>query len=292
MSDHLHAAEPAANRPSQGRFRSARRLLQRKHRVESGLFLAEGPQAVREALAHGSVTEVWVEGSRESRSLARDERPGSRSPSERSESRSLARTARDAGVPVFEVTPAELKTVCDTVTPQGIVAVCHSVDTELDAIPADARLVVVCAQVRDPGNAGTVIRCADAFGADAVILSADSVELHNPKIVRASVGSIFHLPIVTGADLENTLGFLRDRGMRVLAADGGGTRDLDAMLDSGDLAAPTAWVMGNEAWGLPPEHAALADEVVSVPLHGLAESLNLATAAAVCLHASAYAQRR
>lgn len=278
MTDPNHR-EPAGSRPSQGQLRSVRRLLQRKHRLDTGLFLAEGPQAVREALAYGRVAKVWY---------AADSAPG-----ERSESKGeLLATARAAGVPLFEVSAAELKQLSDTVSPQGIMAVCRAVDVDLDAVAKDARLVVVCAQVRDPGNAGTVIRCADAFGADAVILSADSVELHNPKVVRASVGSIFHLPIVVGADLENTLGHLRDRGMRVLAADGGGVRDLDAMLDAGDLAQPTAWVMGNEAWGLRPEHAVLADEVVAVPLHGLAESLNLATAAAVCLHASAYAQRR
>lgn len=264
--------EPAADRPSQGRFRSARRLLQRKHRLDTGLFLAEGPQAVREALAHGDVEEVWytLDNPRVSE---------------------LVTVAQSAGVRTFGVSSSDLASISDTVTPQGIVAICRAVDVELDALPATARLIVVCAQVRDPGNAGTVIRCADAFGADAVILSADSVELHNPKVVRASVGSIFHLPIMVGADLANTLADLRDRGMRILAADGGGDRDLDTMLAAGDLAQPTVWVMGNEAWGLPAEHAALADEVVSVPLHGLAESLNLATAAAVCLHASAYAQR-
>ncbi|GAB3622243.1 RNA methyltransferase [Mariniluteicoccus endophyticus] len=261
------------NRPTQGQFRSARRLLQRKQRLETGLFLAEGPQAVREALAYGDVTEIWY--------VVGNDRVTE-----------LVDAGRRAGVRTFGVSSAELDSMSDTVTPQGVVAICRHVDVELDAIPRDARLVVVCAQVRDPGNAGTVIRCADAFGADAVILSEGSVELHNPKVVRSSVGSIFHLPVVVGADLENTLADLRDRGMLVLAADGGGTRDLDAMLDDGDLNRPVVWVMGNEAWGLPPEHAVLADEVVSVPLHGKAESLNLATAAAVCLHATAFAQRR
>ena len=150
-------------------------------------------------------------------------------------------------------------------------------------------LVVICAQVRDPGNAGTVIRCADAFGADAVILSSDSVEVYNPKTVRASVGSLFHLPIVVGVDLAEAIEACRDAGMQIFATDGASGTDLTDL--GADLEKPTAWVMGNESWGLPVEHLALADRTVAVPIYGNAESLNLATAAAVCLYASASAQR-
>jgi TrmH family RNA methyltransferase len=152
-----------------------------------------------------------------------------------------------------------------------------------------AKLVVICAQVRDPGNAGTVIRCADAFGADAVILSNDSVEVYNPKVVRASVGSIFHLPIVTGVELDEAISACRAAGMQIFATDGQAGTDLTDLGDA--LAKPTAWVMGNESWGLPVEHLRLADKTVAVPIYGQAESLNLATAAAVCLYASASAQR-
>ena len=153
----------------------------------------------------------------------------------------------------------------------------------------DVSLVVICAQVRDPGNAGTVIRCADAFGADAVILSSDSVEVYNPKTVRASVGSLFHLPIVVGVDLAEAITACRKAGMQVFATDGAAGTDLTDLDE--DLQKPTAWVMGNESWGLPVEHLALADRTVAVPIYGQAESLNLATAAAVCLYASASAQR-
>ncbi|NNG19494.1 RNA methyltransferase [Naumannella sp. ID2617S] len=266
--------EPAGDRPGQGRLRSARRLLQRKQRLNTGLFLAEGPQAVREALADPErVRELFhVDGN------------------ERLQPLLVA--ARRAGVRAYAVTAAELATITDTTTPQGIVAICEHTEGTLDDLGAAARLVVVCAQVRDPGNAGTVIRCADAFGADAVVLTADSVEVTNPKVVRASVGSLFHLPVVTGAHLANTLDFFRDKGFQVLAADGGGQDTLDVLADSGTLARPTVWLMGNEAWGLPPEHAVLADRQVAVPIFGRAESLNLATAAAVCLYASATAQRR
>lgn len=153
------------------------------------------------------------------------------------------------------------------------------------------RLVAVLAHVRDPGNAGTVLRCADAAGADAVVLTDASVDLYNPKAVRASVGSLFHLPVAVGVPVERAVAGLQDAGVRILAADGAGDRDLDDELDRGTMGGPTAWVFGNEAWGLPEETRALADAVVSVPIHGKAESLNLATAAAVCLYASARAQR-
>lgn len=249
-------------------LRSVRRLTNRRGRDVAGTFLVEGRQAVREALALSDVVEeVIVE-----------------------EPDKHADLLEDADVPVWRATQNQMRQLSDTVTPQGIVAVCRQLSHVLTDL-VDARLVVICAQVRDPGNAGTVIRCADAFGADAVILTQGSVELHNPKTVRSTVGSMFHLPIVTGIPLAEAVDFCKGRGMQVLAADSGGT-DLDLLAAEGALSGPTAWIMGNEAWGLPPEDAALADKVVSVPMWGAAESLNLSSAAAVCLYQSASSQRR
>jgi TrmH family RNA methyltransferase len=178
------------------------------------------------------------------------------------------------------------------VTPQGLVGVCRFLDAPFeDILAARPRLVAVLANVRDPGNAGTVLRCADAAGAEAVVLTDASVDLYNPKAVRASVGSHFHLPVAVGVPVEQAVAGLKGAGVRILAADGAGTDDLDDELDKGTMGGPTAWVFGNEAWGLPEETRALTDAVVRVPIHGKAESLNLATAAAVCLYASARAQR-
>ena len=160
-----------------------------------------------------------------------------------------------------------------------------------DVLAAAPRLVVVLAAVRDPGNAGTVVRAADAAGADAVIFSADSVDCYNGKCVRASAGSLFHLPVVVDAPLGSTTDALRAADLRILAADDSAEVELDALESRGDLAGPTAWMFGNEAWGLPAAVQALADDAVRVPIYGRAESLNLATAAAVCLYASARAQR-
>jgi TrmH family RNA methyltransferase len=151
--------------------------------------------------------------------------------------------------------------------------------------------VTVLSHVRDPGNAGTVLRASDAAGADSVIFTDASVDPYNGKCVRASAGSLFHLPVVTGPRFDTLIPSLKAAGLTVLAADGAGTQTLDDLQDSGALAQPTAWVFGNEAWGLPDEILSHVDNVVRVPIHGRAESLNLAAAAAVCLYASARSQR-
>jgi TrmH family RNA methyltransferase len=182
--------------------------------------------------------------------------------------------------------------LAQTVTPQGLLAVCGFIDVPLGTLtqPAPA-LVVLLANVRDPGNAGTVLRTADAAGAQAVVFADASVDPYNGKCVRASAGSLFHLPVVAGARLEEAVVAMRAAGLRIVAADGRTGRPLDDPDVQARLSEPTAWMFGNEAWGLPPDLVALADEPVAVPIYGKAESLNLAAAAAVCLYASARAQQ-
>ena len=205
----------------------------------------------------------------------------------------LLGAAADESIPVFTASVRQLAELTETVSPQGIVAVCRTVDVPLAAaLDGSPRLVVVCDQIRDPGNLGTVIRCADAFGADAVLITGDSVDLYNGKTVRASTGSMFHLPITSGADLGEAAEAARAAGLQVLGADGAGDRTIDGLGAAGELSRPTMWVLGNEAWGLPPDRAALLDGLVALPMYGRAESLNLSTAAAVFLYASATAQHR
>jgi TrmH family RNA methyltransferase len=183
--------------------------------------------------------------------------------------------------------------LAQTITPQGVLGVCTFIDVPLAQLTgASPALVVVLAHVRDPGNAGTVLRTADAAGAHGVVFSAASVDPYNGKCVRASAGSLFHLPVVVGVSAAEAAASLRAAGLRILAADGRGRRSLDELADAGELAGPTAWLFGNEAWGLPGDLLALADETVAVPIYGRAESLNLAAAAAVCLYGSARAQRQ
>jgi RNA methyltransferase, TrmH family len=190
------------------------------------------------------------------------------------------------GAPLTLVDDRALAALSPSVSPAGLVAVCRFLDVPLEDALA-GHLVAICADVRDPGNAGTVIRTADAAGADGVVLAGQSVDAYNAKTVRASVGSLFHLPLALEPDPAAAVRSAQQRGLTVLAADGAGEVDLfDA-----DLSGPTAWLFGNEAWGLPDDLAALADHRVAIPIHGRAESLNLSTAAAVCLYASACAQR-
>ena len=257
------------------RVKAARALGKRALRLRARSFLAEGPQAVGEALARDAVvTELFLT------SAARSRHGG------------LAARASRQGAPVHVVSGEVMAELAQTVTPQGILAVCRFVDVPLPALAGAApRLVAVLANVRDPGNAGTVLRTADAAGADGVVFSDASVDPYNSKCVRASAGSIFHLDMVLGGPVADTVGQLRAAGLRVLAADGRTGQPLDQVEPRGVLGEPTAWLFGNEAWGLPEDILALADETVAVPIYGQAESLNLAAAAAVCLYASARAHR-
>ena len=257
------------------RVKAASQLGKKAFRERSRSFLAEGPQAVREALRQpGVLTELFGTG----QGLARHPE--------------LAEQAASQGVAVHEVSGQVMAELAQTITPQGILGVCRFVDVPLDSLLTSAiRLVAVLANVRDPGNAGTVMRTADAAGADGVIFAAASVDPYNSKCVRSSAGSLFHLPVVAGVPLEETIKVLRSAGLQVLAADGSASHLLDSGEGGPDLALPTAWLFGNEAWGLPDSLLGLADDVVAVPIYGKAESLNLAAAAAVCLYASARALR-
>lgn len=266
----MSTSEPDATPAiSAGALRSARRLQRRSGREATGEFLAEGPQAVREALRIPQLVKLVVVDDPD---------------------RHAELLAGASGVRVVGAAPDELASITDTVTSQGVVAICRTPRADLADLGESPRLVVICSQVRDPGNAGTVIRCSDAFGADAVILTQGSVDWTNPKTVRSSVGSVFHLPVISGVSLLEALAWASERGLRTLAADAGG-RSLADLTDAGELASPTAWVLGNEAHGFTPDELASVDEVVSVPMWGAAESLNLSTAAAICLYASATAQR-
>jgi TrmH family RNA methyltransferase len=190
------------------------------------------------------------------------------------------------------VTDRALASLADTSHPQGLVAVCRYRDVELPTVLSRRpRLVVVLAGIADPGNAGTVLRTADAAGADAVVFTDDSVDVYNGKCVRSSAGSVFHLDVVRGGDPVIVVEALRSAGLWVVATDLRGAQDLDELADAGAFAAPTGWLFGTEAHGLSAELSARADARVRVPIHGRAESLNLAAAAAVCLYTSARAQR-
>jgi TrmH family RNA methyltransferase len=190
--------------------------------------------------------------------------------------------------PVHLVTERAAKALSDTVTPAGLVAVCELPRPALDDVLAGApRLVAVPVEIGEPGNAGTLIRIADAMGAAAVILGGYSVDPYNGKCLRASAGSIFSLPVVVAADVDAVVGALQAAGMQVLAT----AVDGELCLDDAHLAAPTAWLFGAESHGLSAQVAQRADHRVRIPMSGGAQSLNVAAAAAICLYQSARAQR-
>jgi RNA methyltransferase, TrmH family len=263
------------------KVKAARQLAKRALRLRARSFLAEGPQAVGAALGRsGVVSQLFITAAARARHA------------------DLADQAARQGAHVQAVSGEVMAELAQTITPQGVLAVCRYIDMPLARLAASGpRLVAILANVRDPGNAGTVLRTADAAGADGVIFSDASVDPYNSKCVRATAGSLFHLPLVMGVPVAQAVGAMQQAGLRILAADGRASRSLDETGPGGPgepgspLGQPTAWLFGNEAWGLPADLLALADDAVAVPIYGQAESLNLAAAAAVCLYASARAAR-
>jgi TrmH family RNA methyltransferase len=247
---------------------AAVKLQRHTGRRRAGRFLAEGPNLVEAAARRGLVEEVFA---------------------------TSAAADRHAGLlealPVRLVTEAAAKALSETVTPAGLVAVCQLPQTDLSAVLAGRpRLIAVAVDLAEPGNAGTLIRTADAMGAAAVVFAGHSVDPYNAKCLRSSAGSTFGVPVVVEPDAAAVLRRLRDEGMQILAT----TVDADCDLDDVEplLVRPSAWVFGPEAHGLAPEVAALADQRVRIPMAGAAESLNVAAAAAICLYQSSRAQRR
>ncbi|HET8589407.1 MAG TPA: RNA methyltransferase [Nakamurella sp.] len=274
------AGDPGVLTERSSRIVGAHRLLRRSRREQTGEFLAEGAQAVREAVSAESERPGAVV-----RELYLTEAAGARHTE-------LVRAAFAAGITVTQVTDRAAAALSDTVTPQGLVARCALPDSDPALLLAGRpTLLAVLVQAADPGNAGTVVRLADAAGADGVIMAGDAVDPFGPKAVRASAGSVFHLPVVRAADPLALVADLTAAGLSVLATTTSAELDLDAAAAS-ILDLPTAWLFGSEAHGLPADVIAAADAAVRVPIHGRAESLNLATAAAICLYASASAHRR
>jgi TrmH family RNA methyltransferase len=252
----------------------ARKLVKRAGRRAAGQFLAEGVQAVREAISAGAASRVFF-----------TEAGAARNPE-------LVAAARTAAIAVDLIDERSAAGLSETVTPQGVVALCRMVDISLaDALLNSPTLAVAIIEGNDPGNAGTILRTADAAGAAMVVFAGTGVDPYNGKALRATAGSIFHLDVVLDPDPLHLVAAAKSAGMQVLATTGAGDVTLDDLADLGALKRATLWLMGNEAHGLPPDVLASADARVQIPIYGRAESLNLAVAAALCLYGSARAQR-
>ncbi|MFC0581317.1 TrmH family RNA methyltransferase [Micrococcoides hystricis] len=282
--------------PRADRVKSVARLSGRSARLKTGKFRVEGPQAVREALRSGLEGKHNVGAVQE---LYYQPETLQRHP----DIAELVDNLDPADVFVRSCTAEVIAAMSDAQTPQGLVAVCTLVGRTEDNEPTGRYVALLCG-LQDPGNVGTIIRAADAAGATATILSSGSVDVHNPKVVRSTVGSLFHLPIYQNQDVSAVVQAYRSAGWQIFAADGYGDVDLDQLqneaLQNGsrqpasqepDLRKNTIWLFGNEAKGLSEAELELADARVAVPLYGQAESLNVATAATLCLYASARAHR-
>ncbi|MET9491349.1 RNA methyltransferase [Nocardia sp. NPDC006630] len=250
---------------------SAVKLHRAPVRRKSGLFLAEGANSVESAFETGRIEELFY-----SAKIAGREHQ-------------LVAGAAASGVRTTLVSDRAAEMLGETVTPAGLFAVCRSVDVPLhEVLSAAPTLLAVPVEIADPGNAGTLIRVADAVGANGVVLAGDSVDPHNGKCVRSAAGSLFHVPLARERDTEKVLSSLEQAGITILATTAKGEVDLDEADEL--LSGPVAWLFGNEAHGLDRAIADRATHRVRIPIHGRAESLNLAAAASICLYASARVQ--
>jgi TrmH family RNA methyltransferase len=245
--------------------KEARQLKNRKDREEKGLYFIEGARIVEEALAAGAristvfVTEAFL-------------RAGG----------NLAELLEKSGCRTYSVTDQIFREISDTETPQGILAVVRMSKMDLNAAEINGGLFVILDSVRDPGNMGTIIRTADAAGFSGVVICKGCVDVYNPKVLRSTMGSIFHIPLYSGGNAVDAVKALKSRGIKVFASH----LDGKSSIYQADLAANAAIVVGSEAEGISDETAEASDLLVRIPMPGAAESLNASVAAAIMMFES------
>lgn len=260
-----HSTESEVLTVRSNKISSALDLLNKKNRILRSEFLVEGPHSVEEVVKANLCKHVFV-----TRDFAL------------TNNKLMSEIAKKR-IDIYEAEDLAIEKLSETLSPQGIIAVADFVATKLEDEDIDiANFAVVLSNVRDPGNAGTIIRVADAAGADLVVFAGTSVDPHNGKVVRASAGSIFNLPVRQDSNVGQVLESFQKSGKKVFIADGVSKKSWDEV----DLTEPLVWVMGNEAWGIKDEDAPVGTRV-SIPIYGKAESLNVATAAALCLYETA-----
>jgi TrmH family RNA methyltransferase len=252
-------------RITKNEIKRIRSLSQKKNRETEQKFVVEGWRALKEVLSSASKVEI---AGVLSRYLDDPDYKG------------ILSQLEERGAVVRELTETELNALADTVHAQGVIAVVlqKTSSIEPDALKRSS-LVVVADSVSDPGNLGSIVRSSDWFNADLLLLGKGCVELYNDKVIRSTVGSIFHLPIVEDVELLSTLRMLKEHGFSVVALSGDGKHSYTDQPMSGKLAI----VLGSEAHGVSPEVRAVADEVVRIPKYGRAESLNVGVACGIVL---------
>lgn len=241
--------------------KAAAELKQKKYRQQQGLFLAEGLRTVEEAVRYGAVQSIFY-------TAIEDDR-----------TRAVLEEAAAKQIKLVCVSDKVLKKIADTETPQGIIAVCEMCSKRLDDFLASGKMLLVLDRVTDPGNIGTMLRTADAAGVGGLLLLQGCADIYAPKTVRASMGSLFHLPVLSGLSEELLVQAARKAGYELLVTCLDGADNLY----KADLKGRLAFVMGNEANGVSDALLAAADKRVFIPMQGRAESLNVAMAAGIVM---------
>lgn len=241
--------------------KAAAELKQKKYRQQQGLFLAEGLRTVEEAVRYGAVQSIFY-------TAIEDDR-----------TRAVLEEAAAKQIKLVCVSDKVLKKIADTETPQGIIAVCERRSKRLDDFLASGKMLLVLDRVTDPGNIGTMLRTADAAGVGGLLLLQGCADIYAPKTVRASMGSLFHLPVLSGLSEELLVQAARKAGYELLVTCLDGAENLY----KADLQGRLAFVMGNEANGVSDALLAAADKRVFIPMQGRAESLNVAMAAGIVM---------
>jgi RNA methyltransferase, TrmH family len=264
-SENSFSAESSALTIRSTKVSNALELLNKRDRELRSEFLVEGAHGVEEVIAANLAKQIFVT---KEFALANNV---------------LMSKAANARISIFETDPIAIEKLSETLSPQGIVAVAAYVAKDLEKEDLlTANFVVILSNVREPGNAGSIIRVADAAGADLVIFAGTCVDPHNGKVVRSSAGSIFNVKVRQADDVAETLRALTQTNHNIYIADGNAQMSWSDI----DLKNPVAWVLGNEAWGVSNEDAPVGQRV-AIPIYGKAESLNVATAAALCLYETA-----
>ena len=264
-NENSFSAESSALTIRSTKVSNALELLNKRDRELRSEFLVEGAHGVEEVIAANLAKQIFVT---KEFALANNV---------------LMSKAANARISIFETDPIAVEKLSETLSPQGIVAVAAYVAKDLEKEDLlNANFVVVLSNVREPGNAGSIIRVADAAGADLVIFAGTCVDPHNGKVVRSSAGSIFNVKVRQADDVAETLRALTQTNHNIYIADGNAQMSWSDI----DLKNPVAWVLGNEAWGVSNEDAPVGQRV-AIPIYGKAESLNVATAAALCLYETA-----
>jgi TrmH family RNA methyltransferase len=239
----------------------------RKNRSKKGLFIIEGSKLFFEALnEEEKIASIFM--SEQFLSTG--------------ESKEILAKAAARSIKTYALPDRLFKAISDTESPQGILAVIKARHRNINQLPTEGNLLVILETLQDPGNMGTIIRTADAAGFTGIIVSQGCVDVYNPKVLRSTMGSIFHIPLFFTDNLGETIQILKSKGTKIYAAHLKGTSNYFQL----DMHNDTAIIIGNESKGISAEIAALADELVKIPMIGKAESLNASVAAALLMYES------